>query len=112
MFSFLEGIFSESFLANQGKEGNSRNFSSADDSRYTVYYGIVLLLDDYIICIVNPVISPSGLILLLSKYQVLRYFAKNFAKLRERVASIREQFTNVRECSFAHYFVTNFQLRA
>ena len=26
----------ESFLANYGKEGNSRNFSSADDSRYTV----------------------------------------------------------------------------
>ena len=26
----------ESFLANYGKEGNSRNFSSADDSHYTV----------------------------------------------------------------------------
>ena len=27
----------ESFLANYGQEGNSQNFSSADDSRYTVY---------------------------------------------------------------------------
>ena len=31
----------EGFLANYGKEGNSWNFSSADDSRYTVYSNLI-----------------------------------------------------------------------
>ena len=35
----------KSFLTNYGKEGNSRNFSSADDSRYTVSQYLIIILE-------------------------------------------------------------------
>ena len=63
-----------SFLANYCKEGNSRNFSSADDSRYTVYnYYICISTSTHVAFQVSPHLGLCYHPYLCKRYQCMHY---------------------------------------
>ena len=70
----------ESFLANYGKEGNSQNFSSADDSRYTVCDAFIAIAATPVGLIPQVIVTPVCEVASY-KYKLLMHYSQGVVYL-------------------------------